>query len=86
MSIENLFARELSFIFMIIKQCFSCDFFLWGLLKSKVYISLPGDLERIESSKEESSKELSTRPIYFTKMSRRMQVCIERNGGHAEGN
>ncbi len=67
-----------------------CDFFMWGHLKSKLYFSPPentDDLkERIvnEVNLLKGNQALVKRVI--AGMRRRLQVCVERNGGHVEGN
>ena len=67
-----------------------CDYFLLGHLKSKVYFSPPentDDLkERIENEVNllEGNQDLGKRVI--AGMRRRLQVCVERNEGHVEGN
>ena len=67
-----------------------CDFFSWGHLKSKVYFSPPENTDDLkekivnEDNLLKGKQDLGKRVI--TGMGRRLQVCVERNGGHVEGN
>ena len=67
-----------------------CDFFLWGHIKSKVYAA---PLENINQLQERIIREvyaIKENPQMVRKvmqaMRSRAQLCIERNGGHVEGN
>ena len=62
------------------------DFFLWGHLKSKVYVNPPRDLDDLEEritaevNVLRRDRVLIRRAVYD--MLRRAQICQERNGGH----
>ena len=66
-----------------------CDFFLWGYIKSKVFETPPQNVlelrERIftEFDLLRNDRELIVKVV--RSMESRAQKCIERNGGHIEG-
>ena len=66
-----------------------CDFFLWGYLKSKVYISPPVDLTDLQNRISNKVDALRNSPAIIRRavqaMLQRGQLCIERDGGHVEG-
>lgn len=67
-----------------------CDFFLWGHLKSKVYFSPPENTDDLRNRIVNEVNLLKENPDLvkrvFAGMRKRLQVCVERNGGHVEGN
>ena len=67
-----------------------CDFFLRGHLKSKVFFSPPentDDLkERIVNEVNSLKGKGDSVKRVIAGMRRRLQVCVERNGAHVEGN
>lgn len=64
------------------------DFFLWGHIKSRVYITPPADLDdlerRITAQVEILRQDRNLIRRSVTDMLRRAQVCVARNGGHVE--
>ena len=64
------------------------DFFLWGHLKSKVYVTPPANVadlrERIshEMGNLRQDRQMVRRAVFS--MVRRAELCIQRNGGHVE--
>ena len=64
------------------------DFFLWGYLKSKVFLMPPENLAELERRIREEMDllrqdcEMIRRAVF--NMVRRAQVCTERNGRHVE--
>lgn len=64
------------------------DFFLWGHLKSKVYVTPPRDLDDIEQRIRAEVNILRRDRGMIRRavqdMRRRAQLCIQRNGGHVE--
>ncbi|KAF2350323.1 hypothetical protein FHG87_018919 [Trinorchestia longiramus] len=66
-----------------------CDFFLWGHLKNKVYSSPLRDIDELKQRIENEANLLQDDAFVrqmIVGMRRRMQLCIEKNGGHTEGN
>lgn len=66
-----------------------CDHFLWGYIKSKVYITPPADLQELRRRIDDSFIELRGNQnmirSVFREMRRRAQLCIDNNGRHVEG-
>lgn len=66
-----------------------CDFFLWGYLKSRVYITPPRNLDDLRQRIINEINLLKENPDLIKKvmlqMRARAQQCLERNGGHVEG-
>lgn len=64
------------------------DFFLWGHLKSKVYVTPPRDLDDLEARIRAEMDVLRQDPEMIRRavfdMLRRARVCIERDGGYVE--
>ena len=61
-----------------------CDYFLWGYLKSKVYIDKPQTLEALSETK---THEIERIPRAMLEKSMddfaiRLQECIDKNGHH----
>ena len=64
------------------------DFFLWGYLKSRVYITPPTSLEDLRRRIENACVELRETEFVrnsIREMRRRAELCIGRNGHHVEG-
>jgi len=67
-----------------------CDFFLWGYLKSKIFTTPPADIIELrrriinEFQLLQNNREFIIRAV--RSMLRRSQLCLERDGGHVEGN
>ena len=66
-----------------------CDFFLWGYLKDRVYRTPPMNLQDLRDRIEQEVDLLRANPAMVRRavadMSRRCQLCIDRGGGHVEG-
>ena len=66
-----------------------CDFFLWGYLKNKVFITPPENVNALRQRIVEQFDDLRQQPELIVRSVRAMQaraeLCIERNGGHVEG-
>lgn len=64
----------------------SCDFFLWGFIKSKVYVTTPTTVEnmrqRITAAFQEITPDMLTNVEQSFK--NRIRLCINQNGGHFE--
>lgn len=66
-----------------------CDFFLWGYLKQRVYVTPPPNIETLRQRiidecnilRNDRQKILNS----INAMRTRAQKCIDRNGGHVEG-
>jgi len=60
------------------------DFFLWGLLKSKVYSTRPTDLHALKENIQEEIAKLSeeTLQVVTRRFLTRVHLCIEEGGGH----
>ena len=67
-----------------------CDFFLWGYLKSKVYVTPPENMNQLRYRITEEVNQLKDDPGLIRRvvktMRSRAQLCLRRNGGHVEGN
>ena len=67
----------------------TCDFFLWGYLKSKVFITPPPDIatlrQRITDEFEALRHQAPMIRRAVREMEKRANLCVERNGGHVEG-
>ena len=64
------------------------DFFLWGYLKSKVYITPPQNLVELRERINRECNLLAQQNFIqssFNAMQRKAQICIDRNGRHVEG-
>ena len=66
-----------------------CDFFLWGYLKDKVYVTPPASIaelrDRITREFDVLKRNIQLIRSAMWAMVNRVEVCIERNGGHVEG-
>ena len=66
------------------------DFFLWGYLKSKVYVTSPGNMNQLRDRITKEGNQLKDDPGLIRRvvktMRSRAQLCLRRNGGHVEGN
>ena len=66
-----------------------CDFFLWGYLKSKVFISPPDSLDDLRQRITNEFTNLRQKPHIIQSamrsMARRVYLCIENEGRHVEG-
>lgn len=66
-----------------------CDFFLWGYLKHKVFLSQPENLNILRQRITNEMEELRRNPNFLrnsiTEMRHRAEKCIQRNGRHVEG-
>lgn len=66
-----------------------CDFFLWGYIKSKVYMTPPPDILALRERILNEFRVLKMDPAMVIRavgcMQTRANTCIERNGGHVEG-
>ena len=64
------------------------DFFLWGHLKAKVYVTSPANLEdlrrRITVRMEELRQDRGMVRRAVRNMLRRARLCVERGGGHVD--
>jgi len=62
----------------------SCDYFLWGYLKSKVYNPLPKDLDDLKANIEREIKNISNNASknVILYISKRCDLVIEAKGGH----
>jgi len=60
------------------------DFFLWGLLKSKVYKNTPRKIEQLKDAirQEIEAVNLETLGIVFQNLEKRIQVCLDVKGDH----
>ena len=65
------------------------DFFLWGHLKSKAFVSPPADLDDLEGRITAEINALKQNRAMIrcavSDMLGRAQICVERNGGNVEG-
>ena len=63
------------------------DFFVWGYLKSKVFLTQPANLadlhQRIRMKAAQIPQDMIIRAM--RDMRRRAEICIRNNGGHIEG-
>ena len=66
----------------------SLDFFLWGYLKGKVYVTVPENLrelrQRIEHEVQALNRTRMVRRSILSMRRRRAQDCVALNGGHVE--
>ena len=66
-----------------------CDFFLWGYMKQKVYQTPPNDIFELRGRIINQFNELRNNQDMVIRavrtMEKRVRVCIEREGGHVEG-
>ena len=60
------------------------DFFLWGLLKNKVYKNTPRTIERLKDAirQETEAVNVDTLGIVFQNLEKRIQVCLDVKGDH----
>jgi hypothetical protein len=60
------------------------DFFLWGLLKSKVYKNTPRTIEQLKDAirQEIEAVNVDTLGIVFQNLEKRIQVCLDVKGDH----
>ena len=60
------------------------DFFLWGLLKSKVYKNTPRTIEQLKDaiSQETDAVNIDTLGTVFQNLEKRIQVCLDVKGDH----
>lgn len=61
-----------------------CDFFLWGLLKSRVYTNKPRTLEELKEAMRQEIANLSPEMLgkVFDNFSARLEECIAQDGHH----
>ncbi|XP_046687079.1 uncharacterized protein LOC124372712 [Homalodisca vitripennis] len=61
-----------------------CDFFLWGLLKSRVYTNKPRTLYELKETIRQEIANLSPEMLgeMFDNFSTRLEECIAKNGHH----
>ena len=66
-----------------------CDFFLWGYLKSKVFVSPPDSLDDLRQRIRTSFTNLRQKPYLIQRamrsIERRVYLCTENEGRHVEG-
>ena len=64
----------------------ACDFFLWGYLKSKVYVNAPNSLQDLRRNIERKIQKISrkTQQKVMSNFVWRLQECVRMNGGHLE--
>ena len=66
-----------------------CDFFLWGYLKDRVFVTPPGTLQELRERIQVEVDRLRANPEQVRQVmngiQRRCQLCLERGGGHIEG-
>ena len=60
------------------------DFFLWVLLKSKVYKNTPRTIEQLQDAirQEIEAASVDTLGIVFQNLEKRIQVCLDVKGDH----
>uniref|UniRef100_A0A1B6DKJ8 Uncharacterized protein n=1 Tax=Clastoptera arizonana TaxID=38151 RepID=A0A1B6DKJ8_9HEMI len=63
-----------------------CDFFLWGYLKSKVYMNKPRTLNDLKNSIRQEIEAMPNEMLEraVRNFQRRIQVCIGQDGRHLE--
>ena len=65
------------------------DFFLWGYLKDKVFSTTPQNIDVLRQRTVDMFNALRQQPDFIRRavrdMHRRAILCVERNGGHVEG-
>ena len=66
-----------------------CDFFLWGYLKSKVFVSPPDSLDDLRQRIRTSFTNLRQKPYLIQRamrsIERRVYLCTENEGPHVKG-
>ena len=66
-----------------------CDYFLWGYVKSKVFISPPSNLNDLRNKIIAVFAQLKQNQQFIINavlaMKKRARVCVRRNGEHVEG-
>ena len=66
-----------------------CDYFLWGYVKSKVFASPPDSLDDLQTRITQAFDDLEGDRVLVRRavrdMTRRVNMCLERDGGHMEG-
>ena len=66
-----------------------CDFFLWGYLKSKVFVSPPDSVDDLRHRIQNEFENLRQKPHIIKRamhsMARRVYLCTENDGRHVEG-
>ena len=66
-----------------------CDFFLWGYIKSKVFVNPPQTIHDLRQKIINEFNALQQQQDMIRNAVRGMQkralLCVERNGGHVEG-
>ena len=62
------------------------DFFLWGYLKDIVYVNWPQTIQELKNNitHEISQIPREMRESVIKNFEKRLEVCVERNGGHLE--
>lgn len=62
----------------------TCDFFLWGFLKSRVYESKPRTLEELKTSIRQTIDKIQPEMLerVETNFRERLEICIRKNGHH----
>ena len=62
------------------------DFFLWGLLKSKVYKNTPRTIEQLKDAirQETEAVNVDTLGIVLQNLEKRIQVCLDVKGDHSQ--
>jgi hypothetical protein len=60
------------------------DFFPWGILKGRVYGNKPGTLQDLQNNIESEIQVITPETLHhtFRNMERRVQACLEAQGGH----
>jgi hypothetical protein len=60
------------------------DFFLWGLLKSKVYKNTPRTIEQLKDAirQDPEAVNVDTLGIVFQNLEKRVQVCLDVKGDY----
>ena len=64
----------------------SCNLYLWGYLKSKVYNPMPKTLKDLKANIQREVKNISTTTLnsVFLDFQKRCHLLIDANGGHIE--
>lgn len=66
-----------------------CDYFLWGYVKSKVFVSPPDSIDDLKNRISQTFTDLKANHGLIRRavrdMIKRVNICIERDGGHVEG-
>jgi len=60
------------------------DYFLWGYLKGRVYQIKPRTIDALKANITEENQAVTTDVLErtFQNMARRVQSCLDANGGH----